>query len=95
MPSTEIRVSPSAGRDDSFDVVVLDDGGHNEYRVAFDDWGRRTAAAHRSTREDLVDACFRFLLDREPREAILPVFRLSEIVRYFPEIEDRIGNYLG
>ena len=33
----------------------------------------------------LVERSFRFLLEREPQESILPVFQLSEIERYFPE----------
>jgi len=35
--------------------------------------------------ERLVEASFRFLLEREPREAILRRFELPEIGRYFPE----------
>lgn len=44
--------------------------------------------------EDLVEASFRFLLDREPKESILSSFDLSVISRYFPEYRDRIGDYL-
>lgn len=35
--------------------------------------------------ERLVEASFRFLLEREPREAILRRFELPVIERYFPE----------
>lgn len=44
--------------------------------------------------DDLVEASFRFLLDRESKEAILSRFDLSVIGRYFPEYHDRIGDYL-
>ena len=44
--------------------------------------------------EELVEASFRFLLDREPRESIMSRFDLAVIVRYFPEYPDRIGDYL-
>ncbi|MBW3667440.1 MAG: hypothetical protein KY394_07590 [Actinobacteria bacterium] len=44
--------------------------------------------------EQLVEASFRFLLDREPKESILPSFDLSVIARYFPEYPDRIGDYM-
>lgn len=44
--------------------------------------------------DELVEASFRFLLDREPMESILPRFDLSVISRYFPEYTDRIGDYL-
>lgn len=38
-----------------------------------------------STPEALVEASFRFLLDREPKEAILAQFELPVIERYFPD----------
>lgn len=50
--------------------------------------GEKTSA------DELVEASFRFLLDREPKESILPKFDLSVISRYFPEYSDRIGDYL-
>jgi hypothetical protein len=37
------------------------------------------------TPEELVEASFAFLLQREPKEAILTRFEVSEIERYFPE----------
>jgi hypothetical protein len=49
-----------------------------------------------TTAEDLVAASFHFLLEREPKEAILGVFDLAVIERYFPEyrgwIERRFGG---
>ncbi len=44
--------------------------------------------------EALVAASFRFLLDREPKEAILARFALDVITRYFPEYPDRLDEYL-
>lgn len=38
-----------------------------------------------STPEALLEASFRFLLQREPKEAILSRFELAVIERYFPE----------
>jgi len=40
--------------------------------------------------EELVLASFQFLLQREPRESILPSFELPLIGRYFPEWEAAI-----
>jgi len=42
----------------------------------------------------LVEASFRFLLEREPREAILRRFALPVIGRYFPEYEAEIHHRL-
>lgn len=47
-----------------------------------------------ATAEGLIEASFRFLLDRETKESILSEFDLSVIGRYFPEYPDRIGDYL-
>ena len=38
-----------------------------------------------SSPEALLDASFRFLLEREPKEAILARFELPVIERYFPD----------
>jgi hypothetical protein len=42
----------------------------------------------------LIRAAFAFLLDREPREAILACFDFSAISRYFPEFERELPRYL-
>jgi hypothetical protein len=40
--------------------------------------------------EALVEESFRFLLEREPKEAILPRFDLPVIARYFPDYPNEI-----
>lgn len=47
------------------------------------------------TPEDVIAAAFRFLLDREPKESILPRFDISVISRYFPEFERELPRYLA
>jgi hypothetical protein len=44
-----------------------------------------TAGKH--TPERCLEATFRFLLDREPKESILGRFDATVISRYFPEFE--------
>ena len=44
--------------------------------------------------ERLIEASFEFLLEREPKEAILQSFKLSVIERYFPEYAREIGGRL-
>ncbi len=44
--------------------------------------------------ERLVMASFRFMLEREPLDAILRRFSLSTIESYFPEYPTEIGSYL-
>lgn len=47
-----------------------------------------------STPEQVIEASFRFLLDREPKESILSRFHIEVISRYFPEFPAQIGSYL-
>lgn len=44
--------------------------------------------------ERLIEASFRFLLDREPQESIMSRFDLGVISRFFPEYESKLGDYL-
>ena len=44
--------------------------------------------------ERVLEAAFRFLLEREPKESILPRFGIGVIARYFPEFERELGRYL-
>ena len=45
--------------------------------------------------ERCIEAAFRFLLDREPKEAILGRFDISVISRYFPEFGRELPHYLS
>jgi hypothetical protein len=44
-----------------------------------------------ATPEQLLQASFEFLLEREPKEAILKRFELPVIERYFPEYRSTIA----
>jgi hypothetical protein len=45
--------------------------------------------------EQVVEAAFAFLLEREPKEAIMSRFDLSVIARYFSEFERELPRYLA
>ena len=79
--------------DDRFRVAVSEAGSSttHEVTVSAAELERLDADA---TPEHLVEASFRFLLDREPKESILRRFELGVIARYFPEYPDRIAEYL-
>jgi len=47
-----------------------------------------------ATAEGLVEASFRFLLEREPKESILRTFEISVIEGYFPEYPAEIRRRL-
>jgi hypothetical protein len=77
-----------------FDVVVREGGGESRHRVTMtrQTWQRLTAGKHAPER--CLEAAFRFLLDREPKESILGRFDVTVISRYFPEFERELPRYL-
>jgi hypothetical protein len=78
---------------ETFEVVVADEGSSTTHSVTASastiaDMGEGADA------EAVVEASFRFLLDRESKESIMRAFDLTIIGRYFPEYRDVIGEYL-
>jgi hypothetical protein len=95
MDRETIRVQRVGGDDPLvFDVVVAEPDGVSRHRVTLSraDAARLGAGA---PLEGLVTAAFRFLLDREPKEAILTRFDLSVIAEYFPQFETALPAYLS
>lgn len=78
-----------------FHVVVGDKKGQSRHvvRMATESYLRLAGEAH--TPEQCVEAAFRFLLDREPKESILGRFDVDVISRYFPEFERELPGYLA
>jgi hypothetical protein len=75
-------------------VVVGEDAGATSHEITVD---RETLAdlAPAATPEVLVAESFAFLLEREPREAIMRRFELPLIGRYFGDYPDEIRRRLG
>jgi hypothetical protein len=86
---TTIRVTHRNGN--IYDVTVDDGRGstHHEVTVWPSDVERYAPGA---TPEDLLEASFRFLLEREPKEAILRRFELPVIERYFRDYPAQIAG---
>ena len=87
----DIRVTHRTGA--TYDVVVEDERGSTSHEVTVwpSDIERYAPGA---LPEDLLEASFAFLLEREPKEAILKRFELPVIERYFPEYRALIGAML-
>ena len=75
----------------AFEVVVDDGRSRTRHRVTMA--ARLVAPGH--TPEQCVEAAFRFLIDREPKESILRGFDVSVIARYFPEFDEEWPRYLA
>lgn len=88
-PMAEIRIveqSPTVF------LVTVDDGqgtSHHEVTIMPSDVDRYAPGW---APEEVLEAAFLFLLEREPKEAILPRFDLPVIERYFPEFATAFGG---
>jgi hypothetical protein len=78
-----------------FEVVVREGKGESRHHVTMTKGTcvRLTQSAH--TPERCLEAAFRFLLDREPKESILRRFDVTVISQYFPEFEQELPRYLA
>jgi hypothetical protein len=85
-----IEVTPAG---DAFDVRVREGRSETRHRVTLAEADRARLAPDAAP-ERLIEAAFRFLLDREPKESILPCFDVSVISRYFPEFQQTLPDYL-
>jgi hypothetical protein len=95
MADRTIEVRPDAASGSArFRVKVREPGGETRHQVSVSPALCQRIGDGR-TPEQVVEAAFRFLLDREPKEAILSRFDISVISRYFPEFECELPHYLA
>jgi hypothetical protein len=76
-------------------VRVGDDAGATEHEVAVPAAELARLAPGSADPEALVAASFGYLLDREPREAILRRFEIGLIERYFPGWSTAMARRFG
>jgi hypothetical protein len=78
-----------------FEVVVREGEGETRHHVTMSREMCDRLTADKHTPERCLEAAFRFLLDREPKESILGRFDVTVISRYFPEFERELPHYLS
>ena len=93
MASIEVRRSKHDGSY-AFQVTVREGGGTTHHQVTLRETDYVRLTGGKASPEDLVAESFRFLLEYEPKEAILESFDLPVIVRYFPRYEREICERL-
>jgi hypothetical protein len=80
--------------DSTYRVTVHEGGGSTTHDVTVSPEDVERFGVPGASPERLVEASFEFLLEREPKEAILRQFALPVIERYFPEyprvVRDRL-----
>jgi len=91
-----IDVTPiESAKGHAFEVIVREGGGETRHRVTVSEEDLRRFGGGKVGPAALVKESFYFLLDREPKEAILGSFEISVIARYFPEYPREIVMRLG
>lgn len=76
-----------------FEVTVSEEGSETTHRVTMDRATYQRLSGGAIAPTECVEAAFRFLLDREPKESILSRFDISVISRYFPDFTQEFPNY--
>jgi hypothetical protein len=94
MAEIDVKTEIDRDRGWSYEVEVRDAGSVHRYEVTlswsdYDLWSHGQVAPER-----VVKAAFRFLLEREPADAILPRFDCAVIRRYFPDVDKHIPALL-
>jgi hypothetical protein len=77
----------------TFDVTVKEDDSSSRHQVTMSRDMAVRLAGDRAP-EACIEAAFRFLLDREPKESIMGRFDVTVVSRYFPEFEATLPDYL-
>lgn len=74
-------------------LVTVEAQTKTEHRVRVGAADLKRLSPGKEDAKALLEASFRFLLEREPNTSILREFDLSVISRYFPEYEREIERY--
>ena len=77
-----------------FQVIAREGKGETRHYVTMARETCERLTAGKRTAERCLEAAFRFLLEREPKESILSRFDVTVISRYFPEFERELPRYL-
>ncbi|MEF2554262.1 hypothetical protein VQ042_23540 [Aurantimonas sp. A2-1-M11] len=80
------------GHDDPLAFSVTVDGASHAVTMSSADY--RRLSGDRCAPDTCIHAAFRFLLDREPKDAIMTRFDISVIGRYFLEFERELPRYI-
>jgi hypothetical protein len=89
----EVRQTTS-GDPLAFEVAIHEGDSETRHRVTVARETCERLTGGKQSPERLIEAAFRFLLDREPKESILRAFDVTIISRYFPEFARELPKYL-
>lgn len=81
------RIEVDNIKEGEFKVRVIEGTNESTHRVTLKQHDYRRLSGGKIEPHELIRRSFEFLLEREPKESILPQFDLPLIGRYFPEYE--------
>lgn len=85
MAGITVTETTSGGGGYEYEVVVKEGGSQTSHKVKLGKEYYERLSEGRTPPDELVKKSFEFLLENEPKEAILGSFDLSIIEGYFPE----------
>lgn len=86
----DIKIKNKKETDEGWEFNVEFDG--SEFKVEVEEAYWKSLTDGEIDPEELVEKSFNFLIDREPKSAIMREFNLKVINNYFPDYEDEIIN---
>lgn len=78
----------------AFAVTVTEGSGETTHQVTLSQATYQKLTGGQVSASDCIRAAFEFLLEREPKEAILSRFDVTVIAQYFPSFEQELPRYL-
>ena len=87
MPQIEVSRADVEQFMSRFLVRIVDENETSSYVVTMSRADFDRLGSNYKTPEEFVEACFDFLLEREPKDAIMGTFDISQIKGFFPEFE--------
>lgn len=92
MTKIAVTAAEQGGERLSFQVSLADESSETTHDVTVTRADFERLARKGETGTQFIRRCFEFLLDREPKEAIMRTFDVSVIKTYFPDFEEEIGS---
>ena len=77
-----------------FDVTIKEENGETYHKVTLLQETYHSIFGQSRDPKVCVEAAFKFLLEREPKEMIMSTFDITVISMYFPDFPGVIKNYL-
>ena len=73
-------------------VEIEENSTRTQHEITLEESYYKKLTKEKISKKELIKRSFKFLLEREPKEAILGEFDIEEISQHFPDFEDEVLN---